>query len=182
MIEFLKEVDSKTVTLALVLAAGLCWPVLYITQIEPRNEKIAELKDELSKIKGEVKVLNSQSREALKPYQEQLRLLTENKALIEAKNSILEQQLNQYYNAYEGLIKENSKLGEKADLFSELRSLQEKKDYIERSISFHHGSDNKEYLAQLERQSEQIQSRIISLQSSISSNNSIQPNTNASAD
>jgi chromosome segregation ATPase len=182
MLEFLKGLDSKTITLGLVLAAGLCWPVLHFTQIEPRDKKIAELEGELAEIKGELKELRAQSIETLKPYHEQLRLLTENKALIEAKNSFIEQQLSQYRDAYEKSLEENSELGKKADLLSELRSLQEKKDKIENSISFQQSGSNTEYIAQLERQSEQIQSRIISLQSGISSNNLTQPTANTSAD
>lgn len=182
MYEFLKGLDSKTITIALVLAAGLCWPTLYVTQIEPRDEKIAELKDELAEIKGEMTALRSQSIETLKPYNDQLRLLTENKALIEAKNSVIEEQLNQYRRAFEDALKENSQLVEQADILSEIRSLQEKKDEIEQSISLHQSGTNKEYLVQLERQSEQIQARIISLQSGISSNNSMQPTASASAD
>jgi len=165
----LEKLHIKTITLALVLAAGLCWPVLYITQIEPRDRDLKTLEKQLAEIKTEFKVVSSMKQDQLKPYKEQIRILNEENIRLKSQNQMLEVNSIEYKKTNKELALKNSILSKRSSILGEIRDLQKKKDNIESSISFHQSGDNSEYKVQLKRQSQELQQRMLVLQEKISS-------------
>lgn len=180
--ETLEKLHVKTITLALVLAAVLCWPVLHITQVAPRDRDILRLEKSLAEAKGELNALSKSALNEVQPYKEQLMLLAERKVLVETENSLLKEKLDHYKKAYDALSMKSLKLEKAVDIMQEIRNLQSKKDEIEQSISHHQGGANQKYVAQLERRADELQKRIIGLQEIFASNNSMQPNASSWAD
>ncbi len=96
MIELLEKLHIKTIALAMVLAAGFCWPVLYITQIEPRDREIINIEKEISKLQSELKTIKAIKNSEKKPLKQKIQVLIEENTRIKSEKNSLSQQLEQY--------------------------------------------------------------------------------------
>ena len=164
MIDLLEKLHIKTIALAIVLAAGLCWPVLYITQIEPRDREIINVEKEISKLRDELKTIKAINNSEKEPLKHKIQVLIEENTRIKSEKNSLSQQLEQYSKDNRKLVLANNKLTASANIFNEIHKLQKAKDTIESSISFQSFSKGSKKSNQLKRKSSELQARIMHLQ------------------